>query len=105
MAVDEGESERLDLRLLIHSSATLYFRHAKLQEDIVELVRLGYDVERFQCGEWHTQAHLHDAFSAQLQFPDYYGRSLDALNDCLRDLAFPDGGGRAIAFERYDLFA
>ena len=34
-----------------------------------------------------TREQLHDALSRQLSFPDYYGRNLDALFDCLTDLA------------------
>ena len=30
---------------------------------------------------------LHTALATALDFPDYYGRNLDALNDCLGDLA------------------
>ena len=34
-----------------------------------------------------TREQLHDALARQLSFPDYYGRNLDALFDCLTDLA------------------
>ncbi len=30
---------------------------------------------------------LHDTLTAALDFPDWYGRNLDALYDCLTDLA------------------
>ncbi|MGU3470470.1 barstar family protein [Paenibacillus sp. D51F] len=30
---------------------------------------------------------FHDALSRELHFPDYYGRNLDALYDCLTDYA------------------
>ena len=33
-----------------------------------------------------TREQLHDALARQLSFPDYYGRNLDALFDCLTDL-------------------
>ena len=32
-------------------------------------------------------ASFHSAVALTLDFPDYYGRNLDALNDCLGDLA------------------
>ncbi len=34
-----------------------------------------------------TRRELHDAIAAALDFPDHYGRNLDALHDCLRDVA------------------
>ena len=32
---------------------------------------------------------LHQALSALLAFPAYYGKNLDALHDCLTDLSDP----------------
>jgi len=32
-----------------------------------------------------TRAALHDAFAEALRLPDYYGRNLDALADCLSE--------------------
>lgn len=34
-----------------------------------------------------TSPDLHDAISQVLSFPDWYGRNLDALYDCLTDIA------------------
>ena len=35
----------------------------------------------------HTRAELHDSLEEQLSLPDWYGRNLDALFDCLTDLS------------------
>ncbi|OXM16792.1 barnase inhibitor [Paenibacillus herberti] len=32
---------------------------------------------------------VHDLFARELAFPDYYGRNLDALFDCLQDYSEP----------------
>ena len=36
-----------------------------------------------------TRDELHDALARQLALPDWYGRNLDALFDCLTDLHEP----------------
>ena len=33
----------------------------------------------------HTLAQFYDVINKKLQLPDYFGRNLDALNDCLKD--------------------
>jgi len=40
---------------------------------------------------WHhqTSSEVLTAIGEALSFPDHYGRNLDALNDCLRDLDGP----------------
>ncbi|MBE6598318.1 MAG: barnase inhibitor [Ruminococcaceae bacterium] len=37
-------------------------------------------------GKIHTKDELHDAFAVGLGFPEWYGRNLDALHDCLTDI-------------------
>ena len=41
----------------------------------------------------------------QLDFPDYFGHNLDALNDCMREISIPDEGGRCLVFDRFDAAA
>lgn len=36
-----------------------------------------------------STAEVHSFLAAELEFPDYYGANLDALNDCLQDLDSP----------------
>ena len=54
---------------------------------------------------------MHADFSTKLSFPTYYGRNLDAFDDCLGDLAehdygwTPDVTGLVLVFNRYDEFA
>lgn len=38
-------------------------------------------------GAIFTSPDLHDALSSALAFPDYYGRNLDALYDCLTEIS------------------
>ena len=40
-------------------------------------------------GEIRSKEELHDTFSEQCGFPDWYGRNLDALHDCLTDIREP----------------
>jgi hypothetical protein len=57
------------------------------------------------------EAELHRDIAAALDFPGYYGRNLDALNDCLRDVVTYDYGtsreatGLVLVFTGYDAFA
>jgi hypothetical protein len=52
-----------------------------------------------------------DRIAAAFHFPDYYGRNLDALNDCMRDVVSQDYGwasnttGLALVLTGFDAFA
>ena len=49
---------------------------------------------------------MHESLKAQLSFPDYYGKNLDALDECiLDDLVVPDSGGLALVLNHYDRFS
>jgi hypothetical protein len=50
-----------------------------------------------------SEEDFHDAASSTLGFPSYYGRNLDAFNDCLCGIAVPEEGGTALAFRSFDV--
>jgi RNAse (barnase) inhibitor barstar len=101
---DQSEWQRLDLRLLQNSPVALYFRPEVFNEDIAQLRGEGYQIDEFDCTRWLTESDFHADVAVRLAFPDYYGRNLDAFNDCIGEIEVPDSGGRAIVFRRFDLF-
>ncbi|MDB6121068.1 MAG: barnase inhibitor [Pedosphaera sp.] len=101
----ENDFERLDWRLLQNGSITLYWRTEFLEEDLQWLKGRGYRIDAFDCAKWEDETQLHRAFAESLQFPEYYGHNLDALNDCLSDLEIPESSGRVLIFQRFDMVA
>ncbi|WCD83934.1 hypothetical protein KPP03845_100253 [Streptomyces xanthophaeus] len=66
---------------------------------------------RLAAGEWASEQDMHKDVAAALQFPDYYGHNLGALNDCLGDVACygpyddsPVGTGLVLSITDYDRF-
>ncbi|GAA2333968.1 barstar family protein [Streptomyces kunmingensis] len=91
---------------------TLFWRRRLLTQAVTELEGLGFRVVHLAAGQWTTEQEMHRAIAAALHFPDYYGRNLDALNDCLGDVAcyggYDDtlqGAGLVLAFTDYERFA
>jgi RNAse (barnase) inhibitor barstar len=41
---------------------------------------------QLSAARWLSAAQAHGALAAALDFPEYYGKNLDALHDCLTDL-------------------
>lgn len=45
---------------------------------------------------------LHNEFSTKLNFPDYYGKNWDALNDCISDLSWLNTKSVRIIIDNFD---
>lgn len=108
MAIFRNETEQfqeLDWRLLQNGAITLYRRPQLLEEDVNWLRGHQYRVDRFDCAAWFSQSEMHEALSSCLEFPEYYGRNIDALNDCISEIEIPREGGRVLVLNRYDYFA
>ncbi|MGQ0797206.1 MAG: barstar family protein, partial [Methanobacteriota archaeon] len=99
-----GHESRKDLAILRIGPVCLFRKETVLGETVQWLERHGYVIHVFDAARWASEADLHESFRRELAFPDYYGRNLDALVDCLRDLEFPSSGGIALEFRHYDAF-
>lgn len=105
MAVFSSEDyQRLDYGLMQNGSVNLYFRLEVLAEDILGLKELDYQIDKFDCTTWESIDEMHNQISEKLNFPDYYGRNLDSLNDCLSDIEIREESGRVLVFHRFDDF-
>jgi hypothetical protein len=84
---DPETRKRPDWELLQNGFVTLFCRAHVFTEAKTALAALGYLVVELNAGEWRTREDALVAIGTALHFPDYYGRNLDALVDCLRDVA------------------
>ncbi|MEU3074254.1 barstar family protein [Streptomyces laurentii] len=100
------------IEYMINTFVTLFWRKRLLTQATERLEERGFRVIRLGAGQWNTERDMHRAIAAALDFPDYYGHNLDALNDCLGDVACyggyddaPEGTGLVLVFSDYDRFA
>lgn len=90
---------------------TLFWRKGVLAETSDWLVGQGYSVVPLDTHSWRAEPDVHGAIAAALEFPDYYGGNLAALEDCLSDVAEaeyglrPEDTGLVLVFVGFDAFA
>ena len=97
-------------RLVANTFVTLFWRQHLLEETLNLLRDHHYAVIVLDASRWATQDDFHEDISTALDFPGYYGRNLDAFNDCMRDVTAGDYGtpegatGIVLALTHYDQF-
>jgi RNAse (barnase) inhibitor barstar len=89
---DAEKTHPVDFRLVHNTFVTMFWRSSLLNETIGWLESHAYRVVEFDAGSWSSDADMYDDVALALNFPDYFGRNLDALNDCMRDVASGDYG-------------
>jgi hypothetical protein len=96
----------------LSNSAVYLYHSAQILGEAVGVLRgEGMHIVELDALTWESESDMHDALSLALGFPDYYGRNLDALNDCLGDVVDrdhenrPNTAGIAMSIRRYDAFA
>lgn len=94
---------RLDWRILMNGSVSLYHDIDTLNEDIQWLENESYQLHIFDFHIIKTSEEFHKVAKEKLKFPDYYGENLAAFRDCLiNDLQIPEDGGTAVVFKGFD---
>lgn len=108
---DAETTHRLDFRLVQNTFVTMFWRPSLLDETVEWLRAHGYGVVEFDSGTWASAAVMYDDVASTLSFPGYFGRNLEALNDCMRDVASGDYGwdtdatGLVIVIRAFNTFA
>jgi hypothetical protein len=106
----EADARRLDFQLMLNSFVTLFWRRNLLDETIGWLREHGYTIVQLDASRWTSDADMHHDIATALDFPDYHGRNLNALNDCMRDVVDYQYGtnrgatGLVITFTGYETF-
>jgi hypothetical protein len=86
MAVWTEDDDADDARLAGGTFTTAFHNPEYLAETVSRLRLHGYRTVELDAAAWPRTSDFHTDISAALDFPDYYGRNLDALNDCLGDV-------------------
>lgn len=73
-----------------------------LKEDIQWFIKENFKVITIDCSGWTNKTVIHKDISRQLDFPDYYGMNLEALNDCIWQLEI-EAAGLVIAFVSFEV--
>jgi len=105
-STNDANDQRLDWTISLYGGVALYRRTEILADDLDWLGSSGYRIVSFEAANWRTEDQMHNSLKADLSFPDYYGKNLDALDECMwDDLVVPDVGGLVLVLHHYDQFA
>ena len=99
---DESGWSRLDYTLMRDGGVVLYHSDSVLDEDVAWLRSERYVIHEFHGRRWRGEGDFHADVAKTLEFPAYYGRNLDAFNDCMGDVEVPVEGGMAILIRNVD---
>lgn len=110
MAVWTTRETGLDWQLAQNGFCSAFHGRSVLEAAVEWLLKHGYRVVRFDAARWVHPERLHDDLARALDFPASYGRNLDAVNDCLGDVAElaygwrADDRGLVLVVDEYDTF-
>lgn len=105
-----GDRVLRDFQLLFNSPVQKFWSPSNLEDTVSWLRTQGYRIIEFRSEEWRSEVDMHLAFEQLLSFPSYYGRNLDALDECLADFALyefgsdPQATGTVLVLTKYDSF-
>jgi len=102
---------QLDFLLASFGPVHLFWNPAILSQTRHWLAENGYDLVLVDSAGWIDEAGMHASLASAMNFPGYYGRNMNALDECLGDVASywygttPSATGFALVIEHYEAFA
>jgi RNAse (barnase) inhibitor barstar len=93
-----------DYVLMRDGALSLFHKPSALQAAISWFQERLYDVRILDAHTWQQGADFHSDVARVLNFPDYKGNSLDALNDFVTDMDIPANAGMVVVFLHFDAF-
>ena len=93
--------------LAVRTPPGVYRWHAHFEVDDVRrsVERAGWRFAHYSGWLHQEKAEVLEGLGAALAFPDHYGRNLDALADCLRDVGVRECRGTLLLWDGWDPFA
>jgi RNAse (barnase) inhibitor barstar len=77
--------KRLDYHIIQNGFVKQYKNRETLKTDIYWFESEGYEIKDFDCGNWNDKELMYDDFHAKFDFPVYFGRNYDALQESLNE--------------------
>lgn len=99
------------LRIAAEGFVVKFWDRRVLAAGIAHLRGAGYGIVEIDATGVTATVDLLDVFAEKLGFPSYFGRNLDALDDCMGDVAAGEYGvdpaatGLVLVLHRFDAFA
>ena len=110
-STDDVLGNRLDFEIARDGFVRELRDAAVLRNAETWLRREGYRVVEMDAGAWGDDEQMHLDFAEGLQFPRHFGQNLDALDDCMSDVAEAEYGwdasetGLVLVLSGFDRFA
>ena len=99
------DNTTLEGRLLQNGCVVMYHSPFLMEEHSGALVSSGWRFKEIYLADKGTQEELFEQVALMLDFPDHFGRNLDAFRDCLSDLDFYGNARLALGLERFHVLA
>ena len=100
--LDSSYNDHLDFQLLQNGWANLYWQENILLSHLEWFKKENYKIVELDCANWTATNRLLYELGLLLDFPDYYGKNLDALNDCLSHIEINDSG-TVVVFKHFQV--
>ncbi|MEN6624728.1 MAG: barstar family protein [Candidatus Sumerlaeia bacterium] len=93
---DPWADPKIDWQILQNGPIALYHSRDLLAKDLAWFEDEHYKTVALHCGRWRSGCRFHADVKKALDFPNYYGKNLNAFNDCMSDLEIAETGGLVV---------